>query len=459
METEYETSIRGAPPRANASAEERLAADSESRGTEPETALDAEVSSAATEAEDAGAEHDAFRRRRRSSPPTKKGPDWDEDKRSFAERVAAAREATQAQAHSRPHGNRRRGPSPPRRRRRRPSRPPSPRARFAGSTPAPSCARPSPGLRPRPNRNPSSRTRLTSKSRRMSRTPSRRRRRRRDDSPPCSTRMRWRRSTRRASAARRLARTRRRKNHPRSNRRSPPRRWRRRPRKRRPRRRGSRRRMRISRFPPNPNPTCPPLSTSVPNTRCPSRAPPRRPAGGTRTSGPPPRIPSPVGGAGDDGRTPRRDGARERTLRPRASYPRAGRLGGVLRRAHHRRARRRSRDSRRTSRRARRRRRNDTVDPSLRRPRIGIQRCVRREGSTRHRGRRDGRRSHHDARFRRVRSRAIRRYASGTREKRRGRERRRPLGFGIRIFRASARRSSASNASRSDRRGTIGVRA
>ena len=64
VETEYETSIRGAPPRANASAEERLAADSESRGTEPETALDAEVSSAATEAEDAGAEHDAS-----SSPP------------------------------------------------------------------------------------------------------------------------------------------------------------------------------------------------------------------------------------------------------------------------------------------------------------------------------------------------------------------------------------------------------
>ena len=99
VETEYETSIRGAPPRANASAEERLAADSESRGTEPETALDAEVSSAATEAEDAGAEHDASSSPP-ASPPTKKGPDWDEDKRSFAERVAAAREATQTQASS-----------------------------------------------------------------------------------------------------------------------------------------------------------------------------------------------------------------------------------------------------------------------------------------------------------------------------------------------------------------------
>ena len=60
---------------------------------------------------------------------------------------------------------------------------------------------------------------------------------------------------------------------------------------------------------------------------------------------------------------------------------------------------------------------------------VGIQRCVRREGSTRHRGRRDGRRSRHDARLRRVRSRAIRRYASGTLLRTATGQRRRPPGF------------------------------
>ena len=460
VETEYETSIRGAPPRANASAEERLAADSESRGTEPETALDAEVSSAATEAEDAGAEHDALSAPT-SSPPTKKGPDWDEDKRSFAERVAAAREATQAQGS------------------------PSSREPTKGTDPAPEAA-------PAPVASPSlSRALRGLDTGAIMRAPVSGAAPAPEPEPILANA-----SDEQKSEDVQNAEPKKEKKKGRfaamldedaveteyetSIRGAPP-------------RANAEAKKSSALEPPEPSAAV----EASPAEAAPAEAKPGARGGGCGSRGfrptrtrrvrrcrrrsrildarPAPRRAArlvgharvaprrgfrvPWDGAGDDGRTLRRDGARERPLRPRASYPRAGRLGGVLRRAHHRRARRRSRDSRRTSRRARRRRRNDTVDPSFRRPRIGIQRCVRREGSTRHRGRRDGRRSHHDARFRRVRSRAVRRDASRTREKRRGRERRRSLGFGIPIVRASARRSSASNASRSNLRGTIGVRA
>ena len=197
VETEYETSIRGAPP----------------ARTRPRRNVSPRIPSPRDGAGD-GARRGGFLRGDRGGGRRRRT-------RRFvvAARVAAdekrSRLGTRISVPSR-NASRRRA----RRRRRRPTRP---HDLSKGTEPTPECgagARRVPSLAralarrhrrhhararlrllPRPNRNPSSRTRLTSKSRRMPRTPSRRRRRR-DDSPPCSTRRGWRRSTRRASAAR-----------------------------------------------------------------------------------------------------------------------------------------------------------------------------------------------------------------------------------------------------------------